>query len=132
MRVEMFVGSDRKESFVCCCFHNRSISLKIINSFSLLETASNPSSLVLLNITVDIPLLFKSPFTTQYMLMIKATTRTQIPLATRNSYSTLIASRHASASSDFKAFFKEGMSEVDAFAFLRAARTKPRLACFSG
>ena len=63
VRVQAFMCSDCKKGLVCYRLYNRSIGLKIVNPFSLLKAASNPSSLEFLDMTVDVFLSFESPFT---------------------------------------------------------------------
>lgn len=72
IRVKAFISNNCKESFVYCQFYNRDISLKTVELFSLLKAASNPSSFVFLDDTVNISFSFQSPFSTQYMLIFGA------------------------------------------------------------
>lgn len=72
MRIQVLMGSNFEKSFVYYRFYNKGINLKIVNLFSFLKVVSNLLSLIFLDIIINITFLFKTLFTTQYMLFFRA------------------------------------------------------------
>lgn len=77
IKVKMSMGYSSKNSLVYYWFYHRSINLKIINLILLLKIAYFLLRIVLLDITINVFLLFKALFNFQYMIIFWAIYKTQ-------------------------------------------------------